>query len=320
MIQTAEPHDTVTAARWGSLPPRMRVLFVTGDQRTGAWLAEAFAADSASEVVLEESVGMAAGLARLREDVFDAVLISHEPGELDATELLEALRAGNGDEQPTVVLGEQSEQEMNALCYEVGADVYVCVNTTTTRALIWQVARSMERHRLIAENRRLLHEQRHRLQLEHEEATRLLEQQRGLIDDLQKMCHRDEPDENGLTPGTAPIDPALPEQLVMHYRELLRAYVIMGSGNLSEEMVRLAELLTSAGVTPQQAMHMHLHVLEQVIHGLGSRSARHVMNRADLLILEVMINLCGGYRQRYFRRLNPPEQMLLPGFDRPVDM
>ena len=320
MIQTAKPHDTTTAARWGSLPPRMRVLFVTGDQRTGAWLAEAFAADSASEVVLEESVGMAAGLARLREDVFDAVLISHEPGELDATELLEALRAGNGDEQPTVVLGEQSEQEMNALCYEVGADVYVCVNTTTTRALIWHVARSMERHRLIAENRRLLYEQRHRLQLEHEEATRLLEQQRGLIDDLQKMCHRDELDENGSTPGAAPIDPALPEQLVMHYRELLRAYVIMGSGNLSEEMVRLAELLTSAGVTPQQAMHMHLHVLEQVIQGLGSRSARHVMNRADLLILEVMINLCGGYRQRYFRRLNPPEQMLLPGFDRPVDM
>ena len=61
---------------------------------------------------------------------------------------------------------------------EADADAYVCVNTTTTRTLIWQVARAMERHELIAENRRLQQTQQHRLQLEHDEATRLLQQQR----------------------------------------------------------------------------------------------------------------------------------------------
>lgn len=308
-------HQISVTPRWGSLPTRVRALFITGYHRTGGWLAEAFASDSASEVILEEAVGMAAGLARLRDDVFDAILISHEPGDLNALELLEALRAGSGDDLPTVVLGEQSAQEMDALCYEVGADAYVCVNTATTRALIWQVARAMERHRLVAENRRMQHEQRHRMQLEHDEATRLLEQQHGLIKDEDGSCQSDDILQNQST--STPLA-GLPEPLVAHYREMLRAYVIMGSGSLSEEMHRLTELLASAGVTPQRAMGMHLHVLEHIVRGLGSRSARHVMNRADLLILEVMINLCSGYRQRFYQHLRPARQLILPGFQEAV--
>ena len=88
----------------------------------------------------------------------------------------------------------------------------------------------------------------------------------------------------------------------------------MGSGNLADEMDRLAELLAAAAVTPQQAMLLHLHVLEEMIQGLGSRSARHVMNRADMLILEVMIHLSEQYRTRYLKRVHPPRQLSLPGF------
>jgi len=310
----------------GGLPPRMRVLLITGFRRTGGWLAEAFANDSLSEVLLQESVGMAAGLARLRDEVFDAVLVSHEPGELDALDLLDALRTGSSGEQPIIVLGDQSEQQMAALCFEVGADAYVCVNTTTTRTLIWQIARAMERHRLVAENRRLLQEQRHRLQQEHEEANRLLGQQRALIADLQKLRSRDET--GGREKPAAPRDRVkdasqhlpLPEKLVSHYRELLRAYVVMGTGSLTDEMNQLASLLATAHVTARQAMQLHLHVLEEMVEGLGSRSARHVMNRADLLVLEVIINLAEGYRQRYRDQLNPPSQLTLPGFERPCGL
>ena len=88
------------ATPWGHLPPRMRVLFITGHQRTGGWLAEAFAADSASDVTLEEATGIADGLSRLREELFDAVLVSHELGGLDALEVLDAIRAGSSDDQP----------------------------------------------------------------------------------------------------------------------------------------------------------------------------------------------------------------------------
>ena len=305
-----------TAARWGCLPPRMRALFITGYHRAAGWLAEAFAADSASDVILEEVAGMAAGLARLRDEVFDAVLVSHEADNLDALELLQALRAGSSEQQPIIVLGEARGKEMNVLCFEVGADAYVCIEQATTRELIWQVARAIERHQLLAENQRLAQEQRHRLQIEHDEATRLLEQQRGLISDLEDIC-RTEQDTDSPIYIAASTDLVLPERLIDHYQELLKAYVIMGSGNLNDEMLQLAELLATGGVTAQQAMRMHLHVLEDVVRSLGSRSARHVMNRADLLILEVMIQLCEGYRIRLHQEIHPPRQRTLPGFGPP---
>ena len=92
----------------------------------------------------------------------------------------------------------------------------------------------------------------------------------------------------------------------------------MGSGNLTAEMNTLADLLAAAGVTPQQTMLLHLEVLEQLVHGLGSRSARHVMSRADLLVLEVMVHLAEGYRRRYLERKHPPRQLPLPGFEPPA--
>ncbi len=316
-IDLQETERKLPSTPWGFLPPRMRVLFVTGTDRTGSWLAEAFAADSASEVLLEEAVGVATGLARLRDEIFDTVLVGHESVELDALELLDAIRAGSSDDQPIIVLGQQSDQEMAALCFEAGADAYVCVNSTTTRTLIWLVARAMERHRLLEENRRLDQVHQHRLQMEHDEATRLLAQQRQLISGLESIrCdepHASEVLRNALDDG--PNKSKLPDPLVSPYREVLRAYVIMGSGNLSEEMEQLADLFATAGVTATQAMLLHLEVLEEMVRGLGSRSARHVMSRADLLILEMIINLAEGYRERLMSCANPLRQMKLPGFE-----
>ena len=116
------------------------------------------------------------------------MLVSHEPGELDALDLIEGYRAGGADE-PIVVLGTQSEQEMAALCYEVGADAYLCVNTTTTRNLIWVVARAVQRHHLIRENHRLNQAERRRLQREHDEADRLLGQQRSAAWGTWRLCN-----------------------------------------------------------------------------------------------------------------------------------
>lgn len=291
----------------GSLPPRMRVLYVSSPHRAGAWLADAFAADSACDVLLEKALGMGDGLARLRHDVFDAVLLDHSPGELDALDMVDGLRTGFPD-QTLVILGAQSEQEMAALAYEVGADAYVCVNTATTRALIWTVARAMERHAVSAENRRLLQAEQHRLQQEQQEVERLLAQQRTIIAGLEAL--RGDPGD--LPP---PLDaPGLdvPPPLVSHYRELLRTYVIMGAGNLSAEMASLAELLASAGLSAQHTMVLHLRALEELIRGLGNRSARHVLNRADLLIVEVLMHLTERYRSRYIERTHPPRQLLFP--------
>ena len=106
----------------------------------------------------------------------------------------------------------------------------------------------------------------------------------------------------------------LPPELIDHYRKLLRTYVIMGTGNLSGDLKRLADLLVASGLTARQTMQLHLHVLEELIHGLGSRSTRHAMNRADLLVIEVLLHVAEGYRRRYQERVHPPVQRQLPGF------
>jgi DNA-binding response OmpR family regulator len=333
MITTLKsPESEVSSTARPGLPLIMRVLYVTNAQRTGGWLAEAFAADSATDVQIKEVVGAVAGLAQLREETYDAVLVSHDPNELDALALIDGYRAGGADE-PIVVLGLESEQEMAALCYEAGADSYVCVNTSTTRNLIWVIARAVQRHQLVRENRRLNLAEKQRLQREHDEADRLLEQQRTLITDMEAIRRRErtsasfDPEGESSTAESAKRDPSspvrepiemsahLPDELINHYRELLRTYVIMGSGNLAPELCRLASLLASVGVTATQAMQLHVRVLEELIYGLGSRSTRHVMMRADLLVLEIMIHLAEEYRTRYRERVHPPVQKMLSGFD-----
>jgi DNA-binding response OmpR family regulator len=301
---------------WGHMPPRMKVLYVTTIERTGGWLAEAFAADSASDIHLEEAIGNTDGLAQLRDQVFDAVLVSHEPGILDALDFVEGLRAGGNDE-PMIVLGSAPSADLSPLAYEVGADAYCCVAETTTRSLLWTFARAIERTQLLREHRRLVQMEQQRLAHEHQEAERLLAEQHALIAELE-LIRVAAPAACGLTNGAADsrfrvpelhtsdlnpeprtLNPPLPDRLVAHYRELLRAYVVMGAGNLADEMTTLASLLVGAGISAQRTMQLHVHVLEELIASLGNRSARHVMTRADLLVLEVMAHLADGYRRRY---------------------
>jgi hypothetical protein len=323
---------------WGQMPARMKVLYITTLHRTGGWLAEAFAADCAVEIRLKEAIGVTAGLASLRDEVFDAVLVSHEPGVLDALDLIEGLRAGGNDE-PMIVLGTAPSSEMLALAHEVGADAYCCVAETTTRSLLWTFARAIERCQLVREHRRLVQMEQQRLAHEHQEAERLLAEQRALIAELEQIRNgRGGEAENGrgrVNPGEDPAEPPplplslssplsasnpsaisseLPERLITHYRELLRAYVVMGAGNLADELTTLATLLADAGASAQLTMQLHVRVLEELIGSLGNRSARHVMNRADLLVLEVMAHLADGYRRRYHEQCHPPRQLELPGF------
>ncbi|MCC7475862.1 MAG: hypothetical protein IT425_10730 [Pirellulales bacterium] len=313
---------------WGQMPTRMKVLYVTTLHRTGGWLAEAFRSDCAADVQLVETVHVTAALAHLRDEVFDAVLVSHEPGVLDALDFVEGLRAGGNDE-PMIILGSAPSAQMLALCYEVGAEAYCSVAETTTRSLLWTFARAIERAQLIREHRRLVQLEQQRLAHEHQEADRLLAEQRALITELENIraggAERPRDSESlanhasatteadskradagvpfargsvGLASPNPPSADDLPERLVAHYRELLRAHIVMGAGNLADEMTTLANLLIEADVSAQRTMQLHVRVLEDVIGTLGNRSARHVMTRADLLVLEIMAHLADGYRQR----------------------
>ena len=300
-------------ALFNGMQGRLKTLYISTPSRAGAWLAEAFAADSAAEILLEEVTGQAAGVERLREEVFDAILVSHEPDELDALDLIEGYRTG-GAEEPIIVLGMPAEAEMAVLCYEAGADGYVCVDSCTTRHLIWVVALAVQKRQLVQENRRHRQAEQTRLGREQEEARRLLEEQRAAVEDFRavgQIANLPKPRQV----SNLPHDVLLPAELLAHYRELLRTYVIMGSGNLADELRRLARLLVSAGVSARQTAQLHLAVVAEMIQGLGARSGRHVMTRADLLLLEVMMHLGEGYRRSYEDLARPPRQKSLTGLE-----
>ena len=146
---------------WGQMPARIKVLYVTTLHRTGGWLAEAFRPTAPPKLLLEEAIGVTAGLSQLRDEVFDAVLVSHEPDVLDGLEFVEGLRGGGHDE-PMIVLGTEPSAELAAQAYEVGADAYCCVAETTTRSLLWTFARAIERCQLMRENRRLVQTEQQR--------------------------------------------------------------------------------------------------------------------------------------------------------------
>lgn len=302
----ARQQGSLPPSPWGCLPTRLRVLFITTTHRTGSWLAEALASDSACDVRLDEAIGQAEGVGRLRDEVYDAILVSHDPEELDALELVEGLRGG-GTEEPVVILGDQAEADLAALAFEVGADAYLCATEATIRQLIWILARATERHRLLREHARLVESQRQRLQQEQLDAQRLIAQQQELV-----ARFRSSDDQPGTAAATAEAWP-IPPLLADHYRELLRTYVIMGSGNLAEEMRLLADILATAGVTADRALELHLSAVAELVQGLGNRSARHVMTRADLLGLDVMMHLAERYRRAIYEQQHPPQQLELPG-------
>jgi DNA-binding response OmpR family regulator len=273
--------------RWGELPPLVDVLVITGESRVGWSLAQAFAADSAVQVRLDQAIGITDGVGRLRERVYDVVLVCHDDDTgLDAPSVLDAIHTASSDTQPILVLGMATDQEIAAQCFEAGADAYLCLRTTTTRALLWQIARARERHQLLLDNQRLQIAHRQRQDWERDEAERLVDQQKNLID--------------------GPIDASrLPEALVAEYYELLRAYVVMGSGNLGATLDHWIERVALTGCPSTTLLSLHVRAVEQMLQGLGSRSARHVLNRADLLMIETLAGVA-EYHRRALEEAAPP--------------
>jgi hypothetical protein len=164
-----------------------------------------------------------------------------------------------------------------------------------------------ENHRLaVAEHRRTVRER--------DEAEHLLSQQRQILADIRRFAgldSRESPPANEEDRASdaeaegADVDQAcLPawrrfsREIADHYHELLRTYVIMGSGSLGPEIAKVAELMSLAGLKPHQGMQVHLDRVEALVRGLGNRSARHILARADLMALELMMHLGDCYQRR----------------------
>lgn len=248
----------------------------------------------------------------LRHEVFDCILICYMPDrypDWDAFNLLRAVRS-SGCDDPILVISPQSSDAVTILCCEENADLLVSPSLWDSRALVASLQRSLKLVEMRRENHRLSVSNHRRLIRERDEADNLLQQQRDIIRELELLTSGiPEPDESAslraresllsnteLRRERPPVE--VPEEIKSFYQELLRTYVIMGSGSLGNEISRLAEILSEVGLSPRETLSLHLERVEQLVRGLGNRSTRHVMARADLLVLEVIMHIGEFYQRR----------------------
>lgn len=268
--------------------PLLCLLVVVADKAAGERLCACL---SGRGVRARHAVGAAAALKSLRCEESSAVVATHTAGGVDALAFLRALRSA-GDDTPVVILGERATADAEAAVFAAGGDGYRRADQSSPACLLGAVERAIDHRALIAENRRLHAAERRRLTHERDEADRLLAEQRALIGELEGL-----PDvATGVAPAEAPADSG---SLETRYADLLRAYVVMGAGSLADEIGRVAERLVAERRSAPQVMELHLTAVAQMVDGLGPRGGRHVMARADLLVLEMMAHLAEAYRRRY---------------------
>ena len=241
-------------------------------------------------------------LEALREESHDCLLVADDQaaGSFDALEAVNAVRAAGYDD-PIVLLAQSATDELWLRATELQCTVLTSPGSWESRALVPMILTEVRRSELQRDNYRLTLAQHRRLLRERDETEYLLDQQRQILQELHGLVEQCDTDDaaaaatSGDPPGTTP-DVVSSEEVCRFYDELLRTHVMMGSGRLSSEITRLVELFATARVSPRDALGMHLQRVEKLVRGLGSRSSRHVLSRADLLALELIIQLGECYR------------------------
>lgn len=273
------------------LPETLRLLCTSAV--APSWVGIALRLDAAGCQLprLHHEATTAAALARLRERPFDVVLIVEpQPIGLAAT-AVPAMRTA-GVEEPIVAVRTVADDVFAVLACEHDVEVLVTSHPWDSPAIVPAIARVLERRSMREEHERLLAERTRRDDRDRDEAERILGQQQRIIADLAALA--DQP----IDDAPSDVRATLNETIGGHYRDLLRTHVIMGSGRLGTEVTRLAAMLAEAGIGPRQALEMHLAQVAEIVRGLGNRSTRHVVARADLLALELVVQVGEYLRSR----------------------
>ncbi len=304
-----ELQDPRVSSQQSLIPHRLKLLFVSNRKPIWVGLALKLDAIGCSEPRFDWASSSEEALSLLRDDGYDCLLLAvNSESRKDQLELLNAIRV-SGCQDPVILVLSAPDDQVVLAAYEKQAEVLVSAVVWESPALLVSIQHAIVVHQLGAENHRLQVENHRRLIREQNEAERLLIQQRSMVEEMQILAYPEEikdTESASLLAHDQKIDesePAMdsfqiPEEVKDYYHELLRTYVIMGSGSLKEEILQITELLAVANLTSRQVLEFHIECVESIVKGLGNRSSRHVMARADLLALEMMIHLGECYQQR----------------------
>lgn len=317
--------DESWSADWLAVPPRtslnrdLRLLCVGPEEPDWIGLSLQLDAVGCVDPQMKWVSTASETMTLLRNESFHAIIIScDDPSAEEAAEpdwhpesLVDAIRA-SGSSDPVVLISTGPDDSLTNLACRHHCELLVSQSGWSSRALVNVLQRGIRQVDVQRENHHLAVANHRRLVRERDEADHLLDQQHGIIRELEALA-------NGLSVVDSDCRPAseagsgttaagrsearrheplpIPEQIKSYYHELLRTYVIMGSGNLGGEILQLAAVLAEVGLSPRDTLSLHLERVEQLVKGLGNRSTRHVLARADLLALELIIHLGECYQR-----------------------
>lgn len=321
--RTTEP--SAPEMPFGELPTRLRLLCVGSIEPSWVSLTLQLDAMGCIEPNFKWVSTANEALTLLRDESFDCLLVRvnplrQGPGD-DPLSLARGIRAG-GCADPIVIVTVATDDDTWREALKLNVDLLVSAKGWESSALVPAIQRAVERGRMLYEIDRLSSADRRRLVRERDEAEYLLNQQRQILG----TCEQPSGTADSENAPQADAIPGFPERFKLppefddYYQELLRTYVIMGSGNLAPEIGKLADLLSQAGLTPREVLDLHLARVERLVRGLGNRSTRHVMARADLLALELMIHLGECYQRQLFVAASAAGSAAVAGSGGPLDV
>jgi hypothetical protein len=273
------------------LPSALRLLCVGAREPSWALLTMQLGSQGCHEPQFRWSSTANEALTLLRREIFDTVIIVSEAIDRDGEfgwrnvlALVDAVRAGGHDDPVLLIAPYVADDKFGQLSRH-DCDVLCSSRSWESPALVPLILRMIDRNQRLEATRRLESSHRRQVSRDKSEAERLLREQQRMVQDVRLIGYR----------SMNAVANTIPEEHRSYYQTLLRTHGMMGEGSLSAEVSQFAKQLRAMGATPGDALEMHLQQTEQLIARAGSRSSRHLVSRADLLAIELLLYLGQEY-------------------------
>jgi hypothetical protein len=277
----------------------LNVLYIAGPLSPRDWLPKALSDGAAGAIDVTVTPSLLVGLEHLREQAFDVVVVDRDASDRSAADLMLAIHASTHEHQSVLVLSDHHDRTEAADYLLAGAAGYLLLHLTTIQELIWQLHSAAQLARLQVENQRLRSWQERYREHEQTEVLGLLDEQSQLFAIAAGLREH--------SASSGPLDAKTESiRLQQAFRELLQAYVVMGRGQLTGEVQDVVNRLHAESHSLAATLHAFTKALRSLVQDRGARTSRHVLNRGNLLLLDLLLKWADRQPRReaneHFRR------------------
>lgn len=220
------------------------------------------------------------------QDVFDTL-------ELEALQTyLKAVRE-MGLSIPVILFAAEMNDSLAEICQKWNCQFQEADFIKRSTGIGWVIFREIQANRTREDLRLAQSELQVRRERSREEASLILSQQHRLLNEIVSASSGKSNDAVSSLASTRVFD----ETAKQKYDQILKQVVISGLSGSQQILLSLLNELEFRGVEPRDLLSLHLQTLEKLLAGAGEKSSRHILQRADQLLVEVMVSLAETYRQ-----------------------